>query len=181
MLWLASPATAFLGDPEPCEGDCLYIEDKDADLRTDAETELAPEAEDIEIDPNDLDGDGFENDIDNCPSIANEDQYDTDEDGSGDACDGDDDGDLIIDRYDSCPYEYAIDTDDGCPIVLEPELIEDDVSTDVVLEANEQAPNIAEALDNGACSFIGGSKGSNIFIIVIFGLTLLPLAIRRKS
>jgi hypothetical protein len=41
----------------------------------------------------DDDRDGFENDVDNCPSDYNEVQDDTDGDGEGDACDDDDDGD----------------------------------------------------------------------------------------
>jgi hypothetical protein len=36
----------------------------------------------------DADGDGFENGIDNCPTMANPDQADADADGLGDACDG---------------------------------------------------------------------------------------------
>ena len=39
------------------------------------------------------DGDGVPDDADNCPSVANSDQLDTDSDGAGDVCDSDDDGD----------------------------------------------------------------------------------------
>lgn len=39
------------------------------------------------VDPNDLDGDGVPNAVDNCPAIANADQADGDLDGMGDACD----------------------------------------------------------------------------------------------
>jgi hypothetical protein len=38
----------------------------------------------------DRDGDGFLDDQDNCPAIVNPDQTDTDGDGAGDLCDGDD-------------------------------------------------------------------------------------------
>ena len=45
----------------------------------------------------DADGDGVAGAGDNCPSVANPGQVDTDADGFGDACDDDDDGDLLPD------------------------------------------------------------------------------------
>ena len=39
------------------------------------------------VDPNDTDGDGVPNSMDNCPSVANADQKDSDLDQKGDACD----------------------------------------------------------------------------------------------
>lgn len=55
------------------------------------------------VDPNnpDADDDGFLNEADNCPNVAN-DQVDTDNDGRGDACDPDDDNDQIRDAVDNC-------------------------------------------------------------------------------
>ena len=57
----------------------------------------------------DRDGDGIENQSDNCPGFQNSDQTDTDGDGSGDACDFcvgngpyDTDGDGLCDKDDNC-------------------------------------------------------------------------------
>ena len=41
----------------------------------------------------DIDGDGVDDQFDNCLGLANNDQVDTDGDDAGDACDEDDDGD----------------------------------------------------------------------------------------
>ena len=49
--------------------------------------------------PVDTDGDSFAEDIDNCPTVANPSQRDTDGDGQGDACDTDDDNDGMPDSY----------------------------------------------------------------------------------
>ena len=51
----------------------------------------------------DSDGDGIRNWDDNCPSVSNPDQADTDGDGIGDACDSDRDNDGIPDNTDNCP------------------------------------------------------------------------------
>ncbi|MFL5319921.1 MAG: thrombospondin type 3 repeat-containing protein, partial [Myxococcaceae bacterium] len=53
--------------------------------------------------PTDLDGDGVVDAQDNCMNVANANQLDTDHDGKGDACDGDDDNDGKFDEDDNCP------------------------------------------------------------------------------
>jgi hypothetical protein len=52
----------------------------------------------------DPDHDGIRTtDGDNCPDNYNSDQRDTDQDGKGDACEDDDDGDGVTDLDDNCP------------------------------------------------------------------------------
>ncbi|MBI5534802.1 MAG: thrombospondin type 3 repeat-containing protein [Deltaproteobacteria bacterium] len=53
----------------------------------------------------DKDKDGISDDEDNCKTVKNASQIDTDHDGHGDACDGDDDGDGVKDDADNCPKD----------------------------------------------------------------------------
>lgn len=61
----------------------------------------------------DSDGDGINDNTDNCPSISNEDQADFDSDGEGDVCDSDDDNDGTNDEDDAFPLDdtESLDTD----------------------------------------------------------------------
>ena len=56
----------------------------------------------------DTDGDGVPNSLDNCPTVANPAQTDTDSDGLGDACDPDDDNDGFADAVDCNPTNPTI-------------------------------------------------------------------------
>ena len=65
----------------------------------------------------DGDGDGIDDNLDNCPSIYNPDQKDTDGDGLGDVCDDNPDSDLdddgVRDNVDNCPNVYNPDQTDS--------------------------------------------------------------------
>ncbi len=64
----------------------------------------------------DSDEDGVPDDADNCPDTPNADQLDYDDDGLGDACDSDDDGDGVLDGSDPFPMSNQDSTViiDGC-------------------------------------------------------------------
>ncbi|MBI4509327.1 MAG: thrombospondin type 3 repeat-containing protein [Deltaproteobacteria bacterium] len=110
----------------------------------------------------DYDGDGFEDDFDNCPFVANRDQGDGDGDGRGNACDNavavanpdqrntdgdalgdvideDDDNDSVGDAKDSCPLvpnTSQADTDgDG-----KGDACDDDDDNDGVLDRADNCP-----------------------------------------
>ena len=55
-------------------------------------------------DPTDSDGDAIPDCVDNCPTIPNPDQRDFDQDGFGDTCDPDKDGDGIPNELDVCEW-----------------------------------------------------------------------------
>lgn len=68
-------------------------------LQLDSDSDLVGDMCD---DNDDIDEDGHQNSLDNCPYIPNSNQADHDNDGKGDECDHDDDNDGIPDDRDNC-------------------------------------------------------------------------------
>ena len=90
----------------------------------------------------DTDNDKFGDDIDNCPSNANEDQADMDGDGIGDVCDDDKDGDTKLNTEDNCPETANKDQADmdGDGIG---DVCDDDKDGDTKLNTEDNCPETA--------------------------------------
>ena len=120
--------------PEDCNGF-----DDDCDGDTDEffpDTDLDGIADCID---DDIDGDDFLNENDNCPWEYNPGQEDCDNDGIGDACDGDDDDDFIPNVWDNCrclpnPGQEDMDAD------TIGDLCDCDIDGDGVPNANPECP-----------------------------------------
>ena len=90
----------------------------------------------------DSDDDEIGDELDNCPTTANTDQTDLDEDGTGDVCDDDKDGDTILNDVDNCPNTANADQadmdEDGIGDVCD-----DDKDGDTILNDSDNCPSTA--------------------------------------
>lgn len=95
----------------------------------------------IEVHAPDPDGDLVSICEDNCPNTPNPDQADVDNNGIGDACEGDEDEDDVIDRFDNCPEVPNTDQgdidEDGTGDVCD-----DDIDGDDLLNDDDNCPSV---------------------------------------
>ena len=116
--------------------------------------------------PPDSDGDGVPNDADNCPTVANADQIDLDQDGAGDLCDNDVDGDGVDNGFDNCPElvnaDQADADGDGFGDVCDADADGDDVADETdncpTVANTDQGDNDADGVGD-ACDFDDDNDG----------------------
>jgi hypothetical protein len=92
----------------------------------------------------DTDSDGIADGTDNCPVVANADQLDTDNDGSGNACDSDDDADGVADTSDNCPTTANASQADADHDGIG-DACDTDADGDAVPDATDNCPTVANA------------------------------------
>jgi hypothetical protein len=135
-----------------------------------------------QLQPLDGDGDGVADDTDNCPSVPNPDQTDSDGNGVGDACDTpqpvDSDGDGVTDDVDNCMYvpnPGQEDSDgngigDACDTPQPVDSDADGVMDDIDNCPNDQNPGQEDSDGNGvgdACDeqlVTNGSISATLFL-----------------
>lgn len=95
--------------------------------------------------PEDQDADGVIDDDDNCPAVPNPGQEDLDEDGKGDTCDDDIDGDGVNNENDLCRYYNPVsDVAVGSFIIIE------DCETGVINDALDGSCSMKALIDQCA-------------------------------
>jgi hypothetical protein len=159
---LPGDASAFPGAPELCDGvdnNCNDVADESyLDTDDDGIADCVDE---------DLDGDGVENGVDNCPTQVNPGQGDSDGDGTGDLCDPDTDGDGIPDGVDTCPAlfnpgQHDLDSDglgDLCDLDIDGDGL-DNQDDNCPLVANLAQEDQDEDGTGDACDLDGDGDGS---------------------
>jgi hypothetical protein len=108
----------------------------------DGDEGIAVQMWDVTVFAPDEDGDGIEDDRDNCPVTGNSDQLDNDEDGDGDVCDDDDDNDELTDLNDNCRFVANPDQSDN-DADLEGDACDDDDDNDFLPDDVDNCPLVA--------------------------------------
>lgn len=126
-----------------------------------------------QINSTDTDNDGFFDENDNCPTTANTDQLDTDNDGEGDVCDTDDDDDGVLDVDDNCPLtpnpnQEDIDNDGIGDVCDDPIVPLFECNNGMAGPYPCDGIDVMSAIDNAT---LGGSTASNIEGSDIWGWT----------
>lgn len=153
----------------------------------------------------DADQDGIYDTYDNCPSVANADQADANNDGKGDACPElgtppqDSDSDGVPDTTDKCvndggaagtvnadgcldtDQDGIADKDDACPKEgTAGQIGPDGCPTATTPSTDSTATTPVEAAgDGGSCALVGTGTSSAGWLLMIAGL--VPLWLRRRS
>ncbi len=87
----------------------------------------------------DTDLDGLADGVDTCPVVADRVGLDTDGDLKGDACDADDDGDMVPDWRDNCPWTPNGDQGDVCAADLDGDGVPNEADTCPTVPNADQA------------------------------------------
>ncbi len=125
----------------------------------------------------DQDDDGIPDGKDNCRLVANNDQTDSDNDGVGDACEADFDGDGILDDgagdtkqvFTACPDGVKTNCDDNCPAAFNPEQKNtvggalgdacEDSDNDTVVDGSDNCPTVSNPDQANNDSALGDTQG----------------------
>jgi hypothetical protein len=127
----------------------------------------------------DSDGDGIKDGLDNCPTIANASQLDTDRDGLGDACDPDDDNDGVPDGQDAYPRDpkrSKVETENqnvNTEAPPEESLTNTNVNTNINIEVQGEAGSNEKELLTGTDLGGGVNEGP--------GLASVEIGYKKKS
>ena len=124
---------------------------------------------DNDVTGTDSDNDGIVDNQDNCPTNANPDQADLDNDNIGDACDPDIDGDGVVNTDDIFPEdasETADNDNDGSG-----DNADTDDDNDGILDVNDRCPLVAGIQAENGCPSETTSIASNAIQLMVLGET----------